>query len=84
MKAPPSGSKGGQPSTPTITSDALTTAEAFDPTFSPSSATASLVIEAVTVAPPMSILTWLVTAPLTMAVTVPGRTLRALSYMVIS
>ena len=50
--------------TPTITSDALITAVAFMPAFSPSSSAASLVIDEVIVTVgDTSIVTWVVVAP---------------------
>src|SRR5262245_55267884 len=70
----------GRQSTATITSDALITAEAATPFASLSSSTASLVIEAVTMAPPMSILTCAVVAPFVTSTTLPLRMLRALSF----
>src|SRR6185312_14063221 len=67
---------------PIITSDDLITAETLSPTLSPRSSIASLVIEEKTVSPGAnSTLTWAVVVPLVTAMTRPGRTLRALSFM---
>ncbi|WP_425474865.1 VOC family protein [Nocardioides cheoyonin] len=65
----------------TMTSEAFTTAYAFWPTARPSSSTASLVIEAVTVVPPMSRRTCEVVAPLVSSTMVPSRMLRALIFI---
>src|SRR5258708_27619137 len=54
---------GDQLSKPTITSDALIMAYAVWPALSPSSSTASLVIEAGTMVPPTPSRTWAVVAP---------------------
>ncbi|MND09050.1 hypothetical protein D3C83_320970 [compost metagenome] len=59
-------------------------AEAAMPTLSFNSSTASLVIEAVTTAPPMSIVTWDVVAPFFTSTILPFRMLRALILMVAS
>ena len=68
---------------PIITSDDLITAETLSPTFSASSSTASLVIDDVTVSPEASsTLTCAVVEPLVTATTLPGRILRALSFIV--
>jgi len=67
---------------PIITSDDLITAETLSPTLSSSSSTASFVIEDVTVSPEASSsLTWAVVDPLVTATTLPGRMLRALSFI---
>jgi hypothetical protein len=69
-------------STATMTSDALMTALAGLPTASPKDSTASLVMEAVITAPEaISIFTWAVVAPRVIAITLPGRMLRAESFI---
>ena len=67
---------------PIITSDDLITAETLSPTLRASSSTASLVIDEVTVSPEASsTLTCAVVDPLVTATTLPGRILRALSFI---
>src|ERR1700754_1344445 len=64
-----------------MTSDALMTAQASSPVLRPRSATASLVIDAVTTTPwPMSMRTWDVVAPFLTSTTLPLSWLRALSF----
>src|SRR5271165_2919831 len=70
---------------PIITSDDLITAETLSPTLRASSSTASLVIDEVTVSPEASsTLTCAVVEPLVTATTLPGRILRALSFMLVA
>jgi hypothetical protein len=57
------------------------TAYACLPTVSFRSSTAALVMEDVTIAPPMSIFTWAVVAPFSTSTILPLRTLRALIFM---
>src|SRR5262249_12602329 len=81
----PAGGEGERASQPTATStsEALTTAVAAIPLASFSSSTASLVMEAVTMLPPISMRTCDVVAPLTTSTTVPLSLLRALIFMVV-
>src|SRR5215472_10436320 len=66
---------------PTITSEALMTAYASLPGASFRSSTAALVMDDVTMVPPISILTCAVVAPLVTSTIVPLSTLRALIFM---
>ncbi len=69
-------------SVPTMTSDALITAQASEPLARPSSDTAAFVIIAVMIAPPpTSMRTVLLTAPVSMPATLPFSRLRALSFI---